>query len=130
MNAPSARTDRPPGADLFFRVLGPLQAVRAGEELILGGPNARLVLALLLVRANEVVAVDALAEAVWAGRPPPSAERTLQSYVARLRGALEPDRAAGAPSSVLVTVSPGYRLQLATTQVDALRFEDLARRGG
>src|SRR5262249_9070021 len=37
------------GPVLEFRVLGPVQAVRDGRELALGGPRRRAVLALLLV---------------------------------------------------------------------------------
>ena len=74
------------------------RAIRAGSEIALGGPKERIVLALLVARANAVVSLGALIEGVWDGRPPRSAERTLQAYVARLRSVLEPGRPPGTPS--------------------------------
>jgi DNA-binding SARP family transcriptional activator/WD40 repeat protein len=122
-----------PGAShdegVLFGVLGPLTVVRHGVELTVGGPKERVVLAYLLARANQVVTVDALVEALWGDHPPRSAERTLQAYVARLRGALEPGRPSGVESTVLVKTGSGYRLCVEPWQVDALRFEELARRG-
>ena len=114
---------------VVFGVLGPLTVLRQGAPVSVGGPKERVVLAHLLARANEMVAVDALLESLWGDRPPRSAERTLQSYVARLRGALEPDRSTGAESAVVVKSGSGYRLCVECAQVDALRFEALARRG-
>ena len=75
---------------LSVRVLGPLSVTLDDRTVALGGTKERLVLVHLLARANAVVSVDALVEGVWAGRPPRSAARTLQSYVARLRRELEP----------------------------------------
>jgi hypothetical protein len=48
-----------------FGILGPVQAVRDGRELGLGGPKPRAVLALLLVAAGRVVPAERLAEEVW-----------------------------------------------------------------
>src|SRR6266702_3292116 len=80
------------GAGAFeLRLLGPVEAVRAGREVALGGPKQRAVLALLLLEAGRVVAAGRLIEAVWRGSPPPGAAKTLQSCVSRLRTALEPD---------------------------------------
>ena len=86
-------------------------------------------LAHLLARANQVVARSSLIESLWGDDPPPSAERSLQAYVARLRSALEPGRASGAASAVLVRAGGGYRLRVELEQLDSLWFEELARRG-
>ena len=56
-----------------FRLLGPIEAVRDGRSLPLGGPKQRAVLALLLLHANEVVSRDRLIEALWADREPGTA---------------------------------------------------------
>src|SRR5215831_7904841 len=53
------------GSGLEFRILGPVQAVRGGRELGLGGPRRRAVLALLLVAAGRVDPAERLAEEVW-----------------------------------------------------------------
>ena len=76
---------------LEFGVLGPVQAVRDGRELELGGPKPRAVLALLLVDAGRVVSAEYLAEALWRGTPPPAASKTLRSYISRLRSLLDPE---------------------------------------
>ena len=115
--------------DVSFGVLGPLTVTQAGKSIAIGGRKERLVLAQLLARANAVVSVDALVEGVWNGSPPRSAERTLQAYVARLRRAIEPRRDSGASPAILVTAGAGYRLDVAAGQLDALRFEELARQG-
>src|SRR5690242_5414774 len=55
-----------------FRILGPLE-VRDGERILsLGGTKRRAVLALLLLDANRVVAVDQLVDGLWGASPPPS----------------------------------------------------------
>ena len=43
-------------------MLGPLQVVRNGEVVPIGGPNVRLTLALLLSQHSTVVSVDRIAE--------------------------------------------------------------------
>jgi DNA-binding SARP family transcriptional activator len=109
-----------------FRVLGPLEVAEHGTPVAVGGPKERTVLAVLLARANGVVSLDALVDAVWSGRPPRTAERTVAAYVARLRAVVEPARVKGGSPSVLVSVGGGYRLEVDADAVDALRFERLA----
>jgi WD40 repeat protein/DNA-binding SARP family transcriptional activator len=108
-----------------FRVLGPLEVEADDGPVVLGGPKERLLLALLLMRPNRVVAVEALIQGLWGERPPPTAAKTLQSHVMRLRHALEPGRARGAAGGVLVTREPGYLLRIAPGALDASRFEEL-----
>ena len=76
-----------------FRVLGPLEVLVDGRSVPLGAAKQRLVLAALLAGGNAVVSVDRLVDIVWGEVPPDSAERTLQKYVYRLRGVIEPGRA-------------------------------------
>jgi WD40 repeat protein/DNA-binding SARP family transcriptional activator len=100
-----------------FQVLGPLEAWEGGRRLALGGPKQRLVLAHLLLRANQVVPADRLIDQVWGEDPPDAARSALQAYVSRLRRSLGPGRLQGRP--------PGYLLGAAPDEVDVLRFEDL-----
>ena len=85
------------GGTLAFevRLLGPVQVVRAGREVGLGGPRPRAVLALLVLEAGRVVPAGRLVEEVWRGSPPPGAAKTLRSYVSRLRALLSPGCHAG-----------------------------------
>src|SRR2546430_15339960 len=50
-----------------FGILGPVQAVRDGRELALGGPRPRAVLALLLVAAGRGGPGGRVVGGVWGG---------------------------------------------------------------
>ncbi|MGN6694911.1 MAG: BTAD domain-containing putative transcriptional regulator, partial [Aquihabitans sp.] len=108
-----------------FGVLGPLE-IRdgAGERVEVGGPQPRLLLALLLAAAGRAVRTDALVDALWGEAPPASASGTLQSYVSRLRRAFE-----SADDVNLVYADGSYRLDVDLDRVDAWRFEALADLG-
>jgi WD40 repeat protein/DNA-binding SARP family transcriptional activator len=108
-----------------FQVLGPLEVETDDRAVVLGGPKERLLLALLLTRPNQVVSVEALIRGLWGEQPPPTAARTLQSHVKRLRRVLEPGRARSTASQVLITRLPGYLLRVAPGALDAARFEEL-----
>jgi DNA-binding SARP family transcriptional activator/type II secretory pathway predicted ATPase ExeA len=108
-----------------FQVLGPLEVEADDGPVLLGGPKERLLLALLLTRPNQVVSVEALIAGLWGEQPPPTATKTLQSHVKRLRRALEPGRVRGATGQVLVTRPPGYLLRVPAEALDAARFEEL-----
>jgi len=71
-----------------IRVLGSLGAYADGNDLALTSPSQRTVLAVLAAHADEYVRADTLIDALWGHGPPPSAERTLRSYVSRLRSVL------------------------------------------
>ncbi len=110
---------------LEFRVLGPMRVSRHGDELHVGGPRQRRLLAALLVHRNEVVSTGRLLEAVFAGVPPPKAAETLRTYVMRLRRVVEEDGA----DPLLETRPPGYVLRAGDDAVDAARFERLVAEG-
>jgi DNA-binding SARP family transcriptional activator len=110
-------------------VLGPVEVARDGAPVALGGTKERHLLAILAARANTVVSTDALTEELWGGRPPATATKTLQTYVTRLRRALEPDRPAGAAPEILATAGDGYVLRLPAPALDALAFEALVATG-
>src|SRR5258708_35791766 len=79
------------GTSVFeLRLLGPVQLIRAGHEVALGGPKQRAVLALLLAEAGRTASAGRLAEGVWQGNPPPGAAQTLRSYVSRVRARVAP----------------------------------------
>jgi YVTN family beta-propeller protein len=107
-----------------FRILGPLEVLRSGRAVPLGGPRQRAVLALLLLQANRVVSVDRLVEDVWEGHAPEASITTLQTYVFHLRRALEPSRPRGGAGEVLATRDRGYLLHVSRERLDAAVFED------
>jgi DNA-binding SARP family transcriptional activator/class 3 adenylate cyclase/WD40 repeat protein/energy-coupling factor transporter ATP-binding protein EcfA2 len=114
---------------LSFRVLGPLEVLDGERPVAVVGTKERHVLALLLARVNSPVSVDALVDALWGDYPPRTAQRTVHAHVARLRRNLEPRRPRGEPSTLLATVGRSYELRLDAAQLDAIRFEELAKRG-
>lgn len=105
---------------VLFGVLGPVTAWRDGAELALKGPRHRAVLARLIVARGRVVPVDSLVADLWTA-PPDGATSAVRTFVAALRRALEPERPARTPATLLITDGPGYALK--TTDVDAWRFE-------
>ncbi|MFE2943065.1 BTAD domain-containing putative transcriptional regulator [Streptomyces sp. NPDC059255] len=115
--------------DVTFGVLGPLEAADRHGPLALKGPRHRAVLARLLIARGRVVPVDRLAADLWE-RPPDGAAGAIQTFVAALRRALEPDRPPRTPARLLVTDSPGYALRAAPEAVDAWRFEAVTGAAG
>ena len=90
-----------------YRILGPARGPRRRPAASRSGVSKqRAVLAMLLLRAGEVVATDALIEGLWGERPPPTARGTVQVYVSQLRRALV---AAGADDGAIETAGAGLR---------------------
>ena len=112
-----------------FRILGPLEVLDGQRRVELGRPKQRLLLAVLLVHANRVVALDRLIEELWGEQPPAQATASLQAYISNLRRVLEPGRRARTPPRVLVTQPPGYKLVITPADLDAARFATLAEEG-
>ncbi|MEV0232729.1 BTAD domain-containing putative transcriptional regulator [Nonomuraea sp. NPDC050786] len=98
-----------------FSVLGPLQ-VRSPEGLLrIAGRKPRLLLASLLLDANQVVSSDMLVEVLWPRTQPSSAVANLRTYVSSLRSA-----------GVQIVAQPsGYAIEIDAERLDALRFEEL-----
>jgi DNA-binding SARP family transcriptional activator len=105
-----------------FRVLGPVEAYSNDHVISLGRPQERLVLAILLVDAGQLVPVDTLIDRVWETAPD-GARRTLQVHVARLRRLLT--RGTVGASIPLVRRSGGYLLGIDPGCVDLHRFRRL-----
>jgi DNA-binding SARP family transcriptional activator len=110
----------------WFGVLGPLEASCGGRPARLGGERQRVLLALLLVHANELVTVEQLAEALFGEQRRESAANAVQVAVSRLRRALE---VGSADNGVLQTLLSGYALKAGPEQLDAALFEQQLREG-
>ena len=107
-------------------VLGPLRIMAAAGEVPITGVKERTVVAHLVARVGQVVPAEELVDALWPDDPPRTAQRTLQSYVARVRSALEQG---GAGAGLIVTVGRGYMLTLDPGDIDAHRFVRLVELG-
>jgi predicted ATPase/class 3 adenylate cyclase len=102
-----------------YRILGPLEVTDGENEISLGAPKQRTLVGVLLLHANEVVSSARLIDELWGERPPPTAGKTLQTYVSQLRKAVGAD--------TIVTRTPGYVLRIEADALDASQFHDLAR---
>jgi DNA-binding SARP family transcriptional activator len=110
----------PVADEMEFCLLGSLLVRRNAVVLLVQPGKQRALLAALLLNANRVVSVEALAEVLWASEPPASARVSVQNYVKRLRRALADsgrDRISTQPGGYLVSVAP--------SELDVTRFERL-----
>lgn len=108
------------GPGVEFRLLGPLELVRDGRAVAIGGARQRGLLALLLLRANELVTRERLIDGLWGDEPPETAPNSLQVAVHALRKLLGAD--------YIVTHGQGYVLRVEPGAVDLERFERLVER--
>jgi len=103
-----------------FGILGALEVWSdAGEVVAVGGPRPRAVLVMLLLDAGRVVPVERLVAGQYGDAPPADATNAIQAQVSRLRRTIPGVEFDGG----------GYRLAAEPDDVDALRFERLARDG-
>jgi DNA-binding SARP family transcriptional activator len=113
-------------ANVRYETLGSLR-FRTGSRLsTVNARNMEVILATLLVRADETVSVPQLAYEVWGNDPPRRYLAAIHVYISQLRKMLaEPDRA----ENPIVTRSPGYVLRLGADRVDAEEFQRLTQSG-
>jgi DNA-binding SARP family transcriptional activator/Tfp pilus assembly protein PilF len=105
-----------------FLLLGPLIVRSNGEVLPVQRGKQRAVLAVLLLHANRIVSVDQLAEFLWDGEKPLSAQVTVQNYVKRVRQALG-DR----DHSLISTQPHGYVINVEPSELDVSQFRALLK---
>jgi DNA-binding SARP family transcriptional activator/WD40 repeat protein len=109
---------------LQFRVLGPLEALRDGRPVRLGGDRQRALLAFLLVHVNELVSTEQLIEQLFGGEFSEGSANAVHVAISRLRRVLD-----SGDASLLVTRPGGYLLELERQQLDAAIFERLLEEG-
>ena len=119
---------RGPDSEVGLRLLGPVRAFHRDRELPLGGPQARSVLAVLLLNAGLTVPKDRLIARAWADDPPPTADELVAAYISRLRRALAP----AGTGLRLRSVRPGFRADVdpSLVHLDVHEFSLLMRRAG
>jgi len=96
---------------------GVAAATDDGVPVDIGPAKCKAVLAVLALSPGSAVPVSRIVRLVWGDEPPRTADKTLQSYVTRLRKGL------GADSIVRTGVA--YRLELPAGSVDVVRFQRL-----
>lgn len=115
-----------------IKVLGPLRAAVNGASIVPSARKPRQILALLALSAGRVIPVPTLMEEIWGTEPPQSATTTLQTYIMRLRRALNTALGPGAKGSakdILVTRHGGYLLRIPPESVDVHTYEGLVAEG-
>ena len=99
-----------------IRLLGGVDlATDEGEPIDIGPPKCQVLLASLALSVGSAVPVPRLVELVWGEDPPRTAEKTLQSYVTRLRKSLG--------SESIERTGAAYRLAVDPVSVDVRRFQ-------
>jgi DNA-binding SARP family transcriptional activator/tRNA A-37 threonylcarbamoyl transferase component Bud32/energy-coupling factor transporter ATP-binding protein EcfA2 len=112
-----------------FRVLGSFEVLREGQLVDLGPFRQRALLALLLTAPNSVFSTDRILELLWGADGGIDKQNSLWVYVSGLRKALEPERAKRSEGTILLTRAPGYIVEVAPEQIDAVRFERMVAEG-
>ncbi|MBV1848784.1 BTAD domain-containing putative transcriptional regulator [Catellatospora tritici] len=103
-------------------LLGPLEVRGAdGAPVALAGARLRTLLIRLALDPGRVVTHAALVDAVWPDDPPANTANALQALVSRLRRAV--------PGLEIEPHPAGYRLILATDDLDVTVFEKLRAAG-
>ncbi|MEU5002199.1 BTAD domain-containing putative transcriptional regulator [Streptomyces sp. NPDC021622] len=100
-----------------FSVLGPVRAWLGTEQLSMGSPQQRALLAALLMRDGRTATASELIDALWGDEPPSQALAAVRTYASRLRKVL--------PPGVLVSESGGYAVVVADGALDLTLAEDL-----
>ncbi|MBQ1023062.1 BTAD domain-containing putative transcriptional regulator [Micromonospora sp. C95] len=104
-----------------IEVLGGFRVSFGSSGVDLGTPKQRTVLAKLVMNPSRTVAIEELIDEIWPDDPPRSAVPNVRTYAANLRRTFE---AHDAGQGMLVRQRGGYRLEVATDDVDLFHFLD------
>lgn len=109
-----------------YEILGPLRVVDEGGSSFISARKMEILLAVLLIRSDQVVATDQLMAEIWGDQIPRRAAAGLHVYISQLRKFLcRPYR----PGSPIVTRPPGYLLRLGSDEFDLTVFRRLVATG-
>jgi DNA-binding SARP family transcriptional activator len=111
---------------LRYEILGPL---RVRDEHGVAPINARkmqILLAVLIIRANEMVSIDQLTVEIWGQNSPRRPSAALHVYISQLRKLLG---RSGGTANPIVTRPPGYLLSAAPQELDLHLFGQLVQLG-
>ncbi|GAA1953656.1 AfsR/SARP family transcriptional regulator [Amycolatopsis minnesotensis] len=108
-----------------YKVLGQLEVIDGSITRTPSAAKVRQTLALLLLRANQVVPLDSLLYELWDDNPPRSGVTTAQTYIYQIRKMLAEEYGDESAKQLLKTVPAGYLLRAEPEQLDVWRFDGL-----
>ena len=108
-----------------FRILGPLEITAGAERIDVGGTRQQIVIATLLLAANQVVPVDRLLEAIYGENLPSTSRSQAQISISSLRRMLIRHNS----TAIITTHSYGYAFETGDEQLDSVQFEELIAAG-
>jgi SARP family transcriptional regulator, regulator of embCAB operon len=109
-----------------YEILGPLRITDDDSSSFISTHKMEVVLAALLIRADQVVTIDQLIGEIWCDRAPRRAVASVHVYISQLRKLLSRH---GQHRGPIVTHSPGYALILGSDELDFHCFRDLVNSG-
>ncbi|QXJ26128.1 AfsR/SARP family transcriptional regulator [Actinomadura graeca] len=109
-----------------YEVLGPLRVVDGDGCAAISARKIETVLTVLLIRSDQVVALDQLITEIWGDAPPRRAMAGLHVYISQVRKFLNRPWHAESP---VVTRPPGYLLRKGPDDIDFHLFFDAVGRG-
>jgi len=112
-----------------FRVLGSLEVLHNNTVCTPTAPKPLQVLAVLLLRANQIIPTEALVHELWSEDPPVTAVTTAQTYIYQLRKTLHRLAGGDGEGAELLTRPPGYLLRIRQEQLDLDSFSRFAEQG-
>ncbi|WP_131738462.1 AfsR/SARP family transcriptional regulator [Actinomadura roseirufa] len=109
-----------------YEVLGPLRVVDGDVRTSISARKIETVLAVLLIRSDQVVALDQLIQEIWDDAPPRRALAGLHVYISQVRKFLARPGREGNP---VLTQAPGYLLRKGEDEIDFHVFLDAVKQG-
>jgi DNA-binding SARP family transcriptional activator len=110
-----------------FYILGPLHVAMGSRSIPIPSGKQRILLATLLLNANEIVSVEELIDRLWDSAVPCRPRSALQTYLTRLRRLL--DQHHDGLSKIVHTTAAGYLLEVPPARLDLARFRQLVQCG-
>jgi DNA-binding SARP family transcriptional activator len=109
-----------------YEILGPLRVSDGNDSASISARKIEILLAVLLIRSDQVVATSQLITEVWGESAPRRATAALHVYISQLRKFLRRPSRRGSP---IVTRPPGYLLRLGPDELDLHLFNQLVHQG-
>ncbi|MEV6927926.1 AfsR/SARP family transcriptional regulator [Dactylosporangium sp. NPDC051485] len=109
-----------------YEILGPLRITNDEGTRSIAARKIEVLLALLLIRANQVVSTEEVIAEIWGGCAPDRAIAAVHVYISKLRKLLGVDPQGDSP---IVTRPPGYVFRLGAAGFDVNDLQALMQEG-